>query len=163
MIRKHIYKLTESDIRKVITESVNQILRENRWNGNGEHYPGLIPPSQIPPRAYHVSNKANRNSIMRQGLIATIGDEYEDWWNYEGPNGEQPDGDELPECVFLTVNPKAWYDNLDEPENYDIWEIDMNKLNKSMIFLDPDRSMARKGSIIYIGDISTEALRLVQG
>ena len=94
--------------------------------------------------------------------MASIGDEYEDWWNYEGPNGEEPDMDELPECVFLTSKPQSWYDNLDDQSNYDIWEIDVNNLDKKLIYLDPDRSMASKGSFIYTSDIQINAIRLLK-
>lgn len=152
-------KIAEAKFNSVLKPLVSEI----KWNGNGEEYPGLIPPEQIPPILYHVSNKVYRNSILNYGILASVGDEFEDWWNYEGPNGEQPDMNELPECVFLTSNPRAWYDNLDDEDEYDIWGIDVNQLDNNLIYLDPDRSMRNKGSFVYTSDISPKAIKLING
>ena len=152
-----IIKLTENKFNEIL----KPLISEAKWNGNGEEYPGLIAPKQIPPILYHVSNKAYRNSILKYGILASVGDEFEDWWNYEGPNGEEPDMDELPECVFLTSNPQAWYDNLNDEDNYDIWQIDVSQLDKNMIYLDPDRSMNSKGSFVYTNDISPSAIKII--
>jgi hypothetical protein len=135
-------------------------LNETKWNGNGEEFQ-LAKPYNIPPKLYHVSPKKYREQIMRNGLFADIGDEYGDWWNYEGPNGEEPDNEELPEMVFLTDNPYKWYNNLDEPENYDIWQIKTSYLDKNKLFLDPDSSMRNKGSYCYITDIEPSAIMLL--
>ena len=151
-------RLSENQLKRIFKPFV----LETKWNGNGEEWIGLIKPKEIPSKLYHVSNKSYRNSILKYGILASIGDEYEDWWNYEGPNGEEPDMDELPECVFLTSKPQSWYDNLDDQSNYDIWEIDVNNLDKKLIYLDPDRSMASKGSFIYTSDIQINAIRLLK-
>lgn len=135
------------------------IENEDKWNGEGERLEPLKRIKNIPPILYHASYKKNRESILKNGIFASVGDEYRDWWNYEGPNGEIPDDDELEYLVFLTTKPTTWSDNyfLDQ---MDIFEIDTKQLDNTCFYLDPDKYMALKGSICYTGNIPPSAIKL---
>lgn len=132
---------------------------ETKWNGEGEKLEPLKKIKKIPPVLYHASYKKNRESILKNGIFASVGDEYRDWWNYEGPNGEIPDDNELEYLVFLTTKPTTWSDNhfLDQ---MDIFEIDTKQLDNTCFYLDPDKYMALKGSICYTGNIPPSAIKL---
>ena len=130
-----------------------------KWNGNGDKF-NLVKPDKLPLKLYHVSRRENRNSILKIGLYSSIGDEYYEWWNYEGPNGEYPDDEELPECVFLTDKPKSWSDLAFEEGEFDIYEIDLNKIDTEKLFFDPDSSMKDRGSYCYLDNIPVNAIKL---
>ena len=142
--------------------AISGIIRESKWNGNGEEYPGLQLVQNPPAKFYHVSDQRNRKSIMSMGLFPDCGEEYAEWWNYEGPNGEEPDMEELPQLVFMTARPFDWYNSLNDG-NYDIYEIDTAQLDKNQIYYDPDRYQRNKGSYCYGDIIPPSALKLYTG
>ena len=132
---------------------------EAKWNGEGEKLEPLKKVKNVPPVLYHASYSKNRDSILKNGIYASVGDEYHDWWSYEGPNGEIPDDDELEYLVFLSTKPFTWSDNfyLDE---MDIYKIDTKQLDNTCFYFDPDKYLAFKGSICYTGNIPPSAIKL---
>lgn len=142
------------------SEEINENVElEDKWNGEGEKLEPLKRIKNIPPILYHASHKKNRESILKNGIFASVGDEYRDWWNYEGPNGEIPDDDELEYLVFLTTKPTTWSDNY-SLDQMDIFEIDTKQLDNTCFYLDPDKYLALKGSICYTGNIPPSAIKL---
>ena len=141
--------------------SMNEsVENEAKWNGEGEEF-SLNKVKKIPSFLYHASLRKNRDSILKNGIYASIGDVYKDWWNYEGPNGEIPDDEELPELVFLSYQPYTWSD-LDTHylDTMDIYKVDTSKLDNNLFYLDPDRSLRLKGCYCYEGNIPTSAIEL---
>jgi DNA-binding Lrp family transcriptional regulator len=132
---------------------------EDKWNGEGEKLEPLKRISRVPEFLYHCSYAKNRESILKNGIYASVGDEYKDWWNYEGPNGETPDDDELEYLVFLSSRPYTWADNY-PIDKMDIYKIDTKQLDKHCFYFDPDRFMALKGSICYTLNIPPSAIEL---
>ena len=132
-----------------------------KWNGNGDMFGDLIKPNKLPSKLYHVSRKENRNDILKYGIFSSVGEDYLDWWNYEGPNGEIPDDEDIPDCVFLTVEPNTWSELAFEDGEFDVFEIDINKLDKENLFLDPDKSMRNRGSFCYTKDVPRNAIKLI--
>lgn len=132
---------------------------ETKWNGEGDEF-NLIKVKQVPKFLYHASPKVNREDILKDGLLAWVGNEYKDWWNYEGPNGEIPDNEELPELVFLSYQPNTWSDcyYLDQ---MDVYKIDTSKLNKNLFYTDPDRHLRLKGCFCYGDNIPASAIELI--
>ena len=132
---------------------------ETKWNGEGEEF-NLVKAKHVPSILYHASLRKNRDSILRNGIIAGVGEEYRDWWNYDGPNGEMPDDEELPDVVFLSYKPNTWSDTY--PIDFmDIYEIDIKKLDKNLLYLDPDKYLALKGCFCYMGNIPKNAFKLI--
>lgn len=132
---------------------------ETKWNGEGEEF-NLAKAKHIPSILYHASLRKNRESILANGIIAGVGEEYRDWWNYDGPNGEIPDAEDLPDVVFLSYKPNTWSDTY--PLDFmDIYEIDVKSLNKNLFYLDPDRYLALKGCFCYMGNIPKNAFKLI--
>ena len=147
-------------IDKIFEEVKHKLIKEDKWNGRGETFQ-LLKPNKIPNTLYHVSPKSNRNGILKHGIWASIGEEYENWWNYEGPNGESPDNNDIPSCVFLTDNPHTWINKMDNSEDYDVWGVDSKKLDRNYLFLDPDSSMRQQGSYCYLDDIPPSDIKLL--
>ena len=132
---------------------------EDKWNGDGERLEPLKRIKNIPPILYHASYKKNRESILKNGIYASVGFEYSNWWSYNGPNGEIPDDDELEHLVFLSTKPTTWSDNF-YLNTMDVYEIDTKQLDKNCFYLDPDKYLALKGSICYTGNIPPSAIKL---
>ena len=44
---------------------------------------------------------------------------------------------------------------------FDVFEIDINKLDKENLFLDPDKSMRNRGSFCYTKDVPRNAIKLI--
>lgn len=132
---------------------------EDKWNGEGEKLEPLKRLSRVPEFLYHCSYTKNRESILKNGIYASVGDEYKDWWNYKGPNGEIPDDDELEYLVFLSSRPYAWADNYPIDE-MDIYKIDTKQLDRHCFYFDPDKFMALKGSVCYTLNIPPSAIEL---
>ena len=142
------------------TEEINENIElEDKWNGEGEKLEPLKKIKKIPPVLYHASYKKNRESILKNGIYASVGFEYSNWWCYNGPNGEIPDDDELEYLVFLSTKPTTWSDNF-YLDTMDIYEIDTKQLDKNCFYLDPDKHMALKGSLCYTGNIPPSAIKL---
>ena len=140
--------ITESDIDEI-------------WNGDGEEM-NFIYPKKIPNKLYHVSPVSNRESILSNGIVPSIGDEYYDWWTYESPEGEWEDISELPELVFLSSDPEMWLKCLGNVDGYDVYEVDTNKLDKKDITLDPTKSLALRGSYCYGQIIPPSAIKIIK-
>lgn len=132
---------------------------EDKWNGEGEKLEPLKRIKNIPSILYHTSYRKNRESILKNGIYASVGEEYRDWWNYVGPNGETPDDNELEYLVFLTTKPNTWSDNF-FLDRMDIYQIDTKQLDDTCFYLDPDKHLALKGSICYTGNIPASAIKL---
>lgn len=143
-----------------ISGIIRESIEETKWNGNGEEWKGLEPVQNPPAVLYHASPKYNRKSIMELGLYPDCGEEYKDWWNYEGPNGEYPDDEELPEMVFLSDKPYTWYKNISQNGETDIYQIDVSKLDLGNLFYDPDRYQRNNGAYCYSNVIPPSALKL---
>ena len=139
------------------------LLQENieneKWNGDGEEM-NFDYPENVPKYLFHVSPIKNRESIKRLGLVPSVGEEYEEWWSYEGPNGEIDDN-ELPELVFMTSNPDTWVDRVGYG-GYDLYQIDTDKLDKNDISYDPTPHLAEEGCYCYGQTVPPSALKLVK-
>lgn len=135
------------------------IENETKWNGEGYEFK-LEKAKHVPTVLYHASLRKNRESILANGILAGVGEEYRDWWNYEGPNGEIPDDEELPDAVFLSYKPNTWSDTY--PIDFmDIYRVDTNMLDKNLFYIDPDNYLAQKGCFCYLGNIPKKAFRLI--
>ena len=130
------------------------------WNGDGNEM-DFTYPENVPDKLYHLSPIKNRESILKNGLMPSVGDEYYDWWSYDGPNGEYDDLSDMPELVFLTDNPNTWLECLGG-FGYDLYEIDTNKLDKEDISLDPTPSLANRGCYCYGQIIPPSAIKLIK-
>ena len=143
-----------------ISNSVNENTElETKWNGEGYEFK-LEKAKNVPTVLYHASLRKNRESILANGILAGVGEEYRDWWNYEGPNGEIPDDEELPDAVFLSYKPYTWSDTF--PTDFmDIYRVDTNMLDKNLFYVDPDKYLALEGCFCYMGNIPNKAFRLI--
>lgn len=132
---------------------------ETKWNGEGYEFK-LEKAKHVPTVLYHASLRKNRESILANGILAGVGEEYRDWWKYEGPNGEIPDDEELPDAVFLSYKPNTWSDAY--PIDFmDIYRVDTNMLDKNLFYVDPDKYLALRGCFCYMGNIPKKAFRLI--
>ena len=136
-MRKLIIKLTESDLHRIIKNSVCQVITE------AIRY-------KFPRFLYHKAPIAARKSIMKNGLIPSVGDSYKAHWN---------DREDLKPYIFLydhnTVNNGEYDSTYDD----DIYAIDVSQLDKKHIFRDPDKSM--KGCLAYDIPIPISAIKMV--
>ena len=146
--------------------AISGIMRESigeaKWNGDGDEWKGLEPAYRFPQYLYHASDRRNRESIMAFGLQPSCGEEYYEWWNYEGPNGEYPDNEELPELVFLSDKPYTWYGNICQNGETDIYQIDTSQLDLEYFFYDPDKYQAKQGNYCYTETIPPSAIKLYE-
>ena len=136
-MRKLIIKLTESDLHRIIKDSICQVITETiRY--------------KLPRLLYHKAPIAARKSIMKNGLIPSIGDSYKAHWD---------DREDLKPYVFLydhnTVNNGEYDSTYDD----DIYAVDVSQLDKKHIFKDPDKSM--KGCLAYDIPIPISAIKMV--
>lgn len=134
---KLIIKLTESDLHRIIKDSVCQVITETiRYN--------------LPRLLYHKAPISARQSIMKNGLKPSVGDSYKAHWD---------DREDLKPYVFLydhnTVNNGEYDSTYDD----DIYAVDVSQLDKKHIFRDPDESM--KGCLVYDIPIPISAIKLV--
>ena len=125
-------KITEKEVRDIIVETVMEALTKQKTD-------------KVPTTLYHVSNPANRKSILKNGLLPKVGDSYSA--HYEGEN-------ELEPVVFLSSK-----NNYDSTWDDDRWEIDVNQINPQKLFRDFDRNM--KNCYVYTDVIPPTALRMV--
>ena len=136
-MKKLIIKLTESDLHRIIKNSVYQVITETiRY--------------KLPRFLYHKAPIAVRQSIMKNGLIPSVGDSYKAHWN---------DKEDLNPYIFLydhnTVNNGEYDSTYDD----DIYAVDVSQLDKKHIFRDPDKSM--KGCLVYDIPIPISAIKMV--
>jgi len=136
-MRKLIIKLTESDLHRIIKDSVCQIITETiRY--------------KLPRFLYHKAPIAARKSIMKNGLIPSIGDSYKAHWN---------DREDLKPYVFLYDHNTISNGEYDSTYDDDIFAVDVSQLDKKHIFKDPDKSM--KGCLAYDIPIPISAIKMV--
>lgn len=97
---------------------------------------------------FHRSPPAFRASIVKQGLLPKIGDNYKWHWDeHFKPN-------ELTKGVFLSDG--RIYDTTYDD---DLWVIEVSKLDKTKLFKDPDKDLM--DCMLYTGKIPTSAIKLV--
>ena len=136
-MNKKLIRLTESDLHKIIKDSVCQVITETiRYK-----FPRLL---------YHKAPIAARKSIMKNGLTPSVGDSYKAHWD---------DREDLKPYVFLydhnTINNGEYDSTYDD----DIYAVDVSQLDKKHIFRDPDKSM--KGCLAYDIPIPISAIKMV--
>lgn len=136
-MRKLIIKLTESDLHRIIEDSVCQVIDEAiRYK-----FPRLL---------YHKAPIAFRQSIMKNGLIPSVGVSYKAHWD---------DRKDLKPYVFLYDHNTIDNGEYDSTYDDDIYAVDVSQLDKKHIFRDPDKSM--KGCLVYDIPIPTSAIKIV--
>lgn len=136
-MNKKIIRLTESDLHRIIKDSVCQVITETiRY--------------KLPRLLYHKAPVAARQSIMKNGLIPSVGDSYKAHWD---------DREDLNPYVFLydhnTVNNGEYDSTYDD----DIYAVDVSQLDTKHIFRDPDNGM--NGCFVYDIPIPTSVIKLV--
>jgi len=136
-MNKKIIRLTESDLHRIIKNSVCQVITE-------------VIRYKFPRLLYHKAPIAARQSIMKNGLIPSVGDSYKAHWD---------DREDLKPYIFLydhnTVNNGEYDSTYDD----DIYAVDVSQLDKKHIFRDPDKSM--KGCLAYDIPIPISAIKMV--
>ena len=136
-MNKKLIRLTENDLHRIIKDSVCQVITE------AIKY-------KLPRLLYHKAPITARQSIMKNGLIPSVGDSYKAHWN---------DREDLKPYVFLydhnTVNNGEYDSTYDD----DIYAVDVSQLDTKHIFNDPDNGM--NGCFVYDIPIPTSAIKLV--
>ena len=136
-MRKLIIKLTESDLHRIIKESVCQVITETiRY--------------KLPRLLYHKAPIAARQSIMKNGLIPSVGDSYKAHWD---------DREDLKPYIFLYDHNTIDNGEYDSTYDDDVYAVDVSQLDKKHIFRDPDKTM--KGCLVYDLPIPLSAIKLV--
>ena len=134
---KKLIRLTESDLHRIIKESIYRIITEIDTNRH----------SRV---LYHKSPISCRMSILKKGLLPSVGDSYKAHWD---------DKEDLTPYIFLydhnTINGGEYDSTYDD----DIYAIDVSQLDKEHLFNDPDGSM--NGCFAYDIPIPTSAIKLV--
>ena len=134
---KKLIRLTESDLHRIIKESIYRIITEIDTNRHS-----IV--------LYHKSPISCRMSILKKGLLPSVGDSYKAHWD---------DKEDLTPYIFLydhnTINGGEYDSTYDD----DIYAIDVSQLDKEHLFNDPDGSM--NGCFAYDIPIPTSAIKLV--
>lgn len=99
---------------------------------------------------YHKSPISFRKSILKNGLIPSVGDSYRAHWN---------DKEDLTPYVFLYDHDLINGGEYDSTYDDDIYAVDVNQLDKKFLSRDIDTTM--KGCFVYSKKIPTSALKLV--
>lgn len=99
---------------------------------------------------YHKSPISFRKSILKNGLIPSVGDSYRAHWN---------DKEDLTPYVFLYDHDLINGGEYDSTYDDDIYAVDVNQLDKKFLSRDIDKTM--KGCFVYSKKIPTSALKLV--
>ncbi len=134
---KKLIKLTESDLHTIIKESVIQVMEE------ALKY-------KFPRFLYHKAPITVRRSIIKNGLVPSVGDSYKAHWD---------DMEDLKPYVFLYDHDTINNGEYDSTYDDDIYRIDVSQLDKKHIFRDPDKSM--KGCFVYDIPIPISAIKIV--
>ena len=134
---KKLIRLTESDLHRIIKESIYRIITEIDTNRHS-----IV--------LYHKSPISCRMSILKKGLLPSVGDSYKAHWD---------DKEDLTPYIFLydhnTINGGEYDSTYDD----DIYAIDVSQLDKEHLFNYPDGSM--NGCFAYDIPIPTSAIKLV--
>lgn len=126
---KEIVRLTEEDLHRIISEAVSGILCQF---------------------LYHKAPVSVRKSIMKNGLVPSVGDSYRLHW--EGEEGLVP-------YVFLYSHEEIKGGEYDSTYDDDIYAIDVSKLDMDYLDKDPDEYMT--GCYAYRKIIPPSAIKLV--
>ena len=136
-MRKLIIKLTESDLHRIIKDSVCQVITETiRY--------------KFPKYLYHKAPISFRKSILRKGLIPSVGASYKAHWD---------DAEDLKPYVFLYDHNAVDDGEYDSTYDDDIYAVDVSQLDRKHIFRDPDKTM--KGCLVYDLPIPPSTIRLI--
>lgn len=134
---KKLIRLTEGDLHRIIKKSIYRIITEIDTNRHS-----IV--------LYHKSPISCRMSILKKGLLPSVGDSYKAHWD---------DKEDLTPYIFLydhnTINGGEYDSTYDD----DIYAIDVSQLDKEHLFNDPDGSM--NGCFAYDIPIPTSAIKLV--
>lgn len=130
-------KLTVSGLHRIIEDTVCQVITETiRYK-----FPKLL---------YHKAPFACRQSIMKNGLVPSVGASYKAHWD---------DSEGLKPYVFLYDHNAINNGEYDSTYDDDIYAVDVLQLDKKHISRDPDKSM--KGCLAYDIPIPVSAIKLV--
>lgn len=134
MERRQIIRLTESDLHRIVKETVNRVLIEQR-------YPRFL---------YHKASISFRRSILENGLIPSVGPSYKAHWD---------DRDDLTPYVFLYDHKAIKGGEYDSTYDDDIYVVDVSQLDLNHLDKDPDSYM--RGCYVYGINIPPSAIKLV--
>jgi GNAT superfamily N-acetyltransferase len=136
-MNKKLIRLTESDLHRIIKESIYRIITEIDTNGHS-----IV--------LFHKSPISCRKSILKKGLLPSVGDSYKAHWD---------DREDLTPYIFLydhnTINGGEYDSTYDD----DIYAVDVSQLDNEHLFNDPDNDM--NGCFVYDIPIPTSAIKLV--
>lgn len=136
-MNKKLIRLTESDLHRIIKESIYRIITEIDTNGHSKVL-------------FHKSPISCRKSILKKGLLPSVGDSYKAHWD---------DREDLTPYIFLydhnTINGGEYDSTYDD----DIYAVDVSQLDNEHLFNDPDNGM--NGCFVYDIPIPTSAIKLV--
>jgi GNAT superfamily N-acetyltransferase len=136
-MNKKLIRLTESDLHRIIKESIYRIITEIDTNGHSKVL-------------FHKSPISCRKSILKKGLLPSVGDSYKAHWD---------DREALTPYIFLydhnTINGGEYDSTYDD----DIYAVDVSQLDNEHLFNDPDNGM--NGCFVYDIPIPTSAIKLV--
>ena len=136
-MNKKLIRLTESDLHRIIKESIYRIITEIDTNGHSKVL-------------YHKSPISCRGSILKKGLLPSVGDSYKAHWD---------DREDLTPYIFLydhnTINGGEYDSTYDD----DIYAVDVSQLDNEHLFNDPDNGM--NGCFVYDIPIPSSAIKLV--
>lgn len=130
-----VIRISENELRCMITEAISKIMFE-----------GVIRSGYL----YHKSPISCRKSIMKGGLVPSVGDSYKAHWE---------DEENLKPYIFLYDHDSVRGGEYDSTYDDDIYRIDVSKLDKGHLHRDPDRSM--RGCYVYDEVIPKNAIELV--
>jgi hypothetical protein len=109
---KKLIRLTESDLHRIIKESIYRIITEIDTNGH-------------PIVLFHKSPISCRKSILKKGLLPSVGDSYKAHWD---------DREDLTPYIFLydhnTINGGEYDSTYDD----DIYAVDVSQLDNEHLF-----------------------------
>ena len=124
-------------IDRIIEETINKILQERR----------NIKLSRL---LYHKSPISCRKSILKKGLIPSVGSSYKAHWD---------DRDDLTPYIFLYDHNLIKNGEYDSTYDDDVYAIDVSQLDKKHISNDMDKTM--KGCFTYDIPIPPSAIKLI--
>lgn len=123
-----VIQLKESEICNLVKESVSRLLKTQFL--------------------YHKAPKFARKSILKNGLIPSVGNSYKAHWD---------DREDLTPYIFL-YNYEV-FGEYDSTYDDDIYAIDVKQLDKKHLAKDPDSYM--KGCLVYDLPIPPTAIKLI--
>ena len=134
-------RFSNKDILKMVNECLNRLVEDYNYNQL------IKPDEEFPNVFYHVSNPKNRKSILKNGLVPSVGDSY-------SAHAEGEGDDDLMPVIFISGK-----NNYDSTWDDDRWAINGSLLDKESIFKDFDSDM--ENSYVYNKIIPPDALKLL--